>query len=305
MSHDLLYIRDDLVFPKQGLSMFLPDIETALFFGQLYELTAHELSVLLIELFQTDLISALLQGSHSEELQHYIVDELNIPDVEHVFDPGNEHIVPQLLPQMWDQIRVDVAKSIKDVATKLGTTVQSMPGIQGQMLFKSMMTMNRKRPVVGDYKAYVNHAHTAPNLVVLDTSGSVSPGTVQAIVGEVVALAYQANAHLAVVSTHSYHWNPGAFSTSSVLQHAQYSGTCYETLAPLMARDWGTVVTIADYDSSISAKQHLAKCKGSIDQVLDISLVREPTFLGECLGQLSPNPVRPILIASNDAVLLR
>lgn len=305
MSLDLIHIRSDLVFPRQGLEMFLPDVETALFFAMLYDLTAEELSGLLRELFNTDLMDALFMGDHSTELQDYILDDLDVEGVEHCFDTHTEHIVPQLLPQMWEQIRVEVAQSIKDVATKLGTTVQSMPGKQGQMLFKSMMTINSKRPVVGDYKAHIHHARQVPNLVILDVSASMSEPTVREIVGDVVALAYQANAHLAIVSNSSFHWEPGGFSTASVLKNSQFSGTHYESLAPLLQQNWGTVVTIADYDSSEYAKDFIKRqCSGTVEEVLDISLVSKSTYLSECVGQLSSKSVRPLLIASPDATLV-
>ena len=49
-------------------------------------------------------------------------------------------------------------------------------------------------------------------------------------------------------------------------------------------------------------KGALASCNGSIQQVLDISLVNGPTFLAECLGQLAAE-VRPLMIASTNYVL--
>ena len=55
-------------------------------------------------------------------------------------------------------------------------------------------------------------------------------------------------------------------------------------------------VTIADYDSSLGAKQVLASRSGRIGTVLDISLVGKPTFLSECVGQLA-DEVKPLLVA--------
>lgn len=80
-----------------------------------------------------------------------------------------------------------------------------------------------------------------------------------------------------------------------VLARAEYGLTKYRMLAPLLDRDWGTVVTIADYDSSLGAKQALARRKGRIGTVLDISLVGKPTFLSECVGQLA-DEVKPLLV---------
>jgi hypothetical protein len=80
-------------------------------------------------------------------------------------------------------------------------------------------------------------------------------------------------------------------------------GTHYETLTPLMKRDWGTVITIADYDSSQSAKNHLRdNAFGRIGQVLDLSLVNRPTYLAECVGQFA-DKVTPLLVGSSDYVL--
>jgi hypothetical protein len=158
------------------------------------------------------------------------------------------------------------------------------------------MVMNSKRPVLGDFKAYVKHQHSAPNLVILDVSGSMSENTIRTIISDVVALSWRADAHLAIVSNTSTVWTPGSFSTEAVLQASQFGGTHYETLSQLLDQNWGVVITIADYDSSRSAKDALAKCTGSIELVLDISLVSRPTFLAECVGQLA-NEVRPLLMA--------
>ena len=81
-----------------------------------------------------------------------------------------------------------------------------------------------------------------------------------------------------------------------VLAKAEYGGTHYEQLKPLFDQSWGTVITIADYDSSPSAMKTLANCKGHIGQVLDISLVSRTTFLAECVGQLA-DEVRPLMLA--------
>ena len=115
-------------------------------------------------------------------------------------------------------------------------------------------------------------------------------------------MSYLANAHLAIVSNTCTYWPAGAYGSDDVLAKAEFGGTYYETLAPLFDRDWGTVVTVADYDSSYGAKDALARCTGHIDEVLDISLVNQPTFLAECVGQLA-DEVRPLLVANTSRVL--
>ena len=57
-------------------------------------------------------------------------------------------------------------------------------------------------------------------------------------------------------------------------------------------------MTIADYDSSYSAKTAIGLLNGHIDTVLDISLVSCPTFLAECVGQLA-DETKPLLIAAD------
>jgi len=119
----------------------------------------------------------------------------------------------------------------------------------------------------------------------------------------VVSLAYLANAHLAIVSNTTTHWEPGNYDSTSVLAKAEFGGTHYETLEDLLQRDWGTVITVADYDSSISAADSIAsKCRGSIDEVVDVSLVDRPTYLAEVVGQLAAK-VTPVLIAQSRYVL--
>jgi hypothetical protein len=115
-------------------------------------------------------------------------------------------------------------------------------------------------------------------------------------------MSYMANAHLAIVSSTTTHWEPGAYDSAAVLREAEFGGTHYETLKSLLDRDWGVVVTVADYDSSPSAKSVLSRCHGTIDQVLDISLVNRPTFLAECVGQLAAE-VKPLLVANTSYVL--
>jgi hypothetical protein len=163
--------------------------------------------------------------------------------------------------------------------------------------------MNAKRPVIGDYRAAVTHARQKQNLLILDVSGSMNSSTIARIVDDVVALSYTANACMAIVSDTTTYWEAGAYDTAAILAKATYGGTHYETLANLMDRDWGTVITVADYDSSWSAKDHIAQCKGHIDEVIDVSLVNRPTYLAECVGQLA-DKVSPILIGSTGYVLV-
>lgn len=118
-----------------------------------------------------------------------------------------------------------------------------------------------------------------------------------------VALGQEADAHLAIVSNTCTHWLPGEYTEEAVLAAAEFGGTHYEELAPLFTDfEWGTVITIADYDSSPAAKQVLSQCNGTIHTLLDISLVDIPTYLGEVLGQLA-GEARPLMVASNNSLV--
>jgi hypothetical protein len=296
-------VKPGVVFPEQLLKDALPDTESALFFAKLYKLSSYQLSSLLGILFgDNDVIAALTAegGMHSEELQDFIVELgyeylIELGDVEIVAGPPHAEI----LPELWESLEVEIAKSITDVAEKLTDVVSHMPGKEGAMVFRSMMTLNAKRPTIGDYKAHIHHKPQAPNLVILDVSGSMSRSTVRTIIDDVVALSWKANAHLAIVSNTTTFWDPGSFSSEAVLKAAEFGGTQYETLSELLNQDWGVVVTIADYDSSRSSKSALAQCTGEIELVLDISLVNQPTFLAECVGQRAQE-VRPLLIAQGN-----
>jgi len=59
------------------------------------------------------------------------------------------------------------------------------------------------------------------------------------------------------------------------------------------------VVCVADYDSSWSAKDAISRCTGQIELLLDISLVPQPTYLSEVVGQLAAE-VKPLLVAQQD-----
>lgn len=298
-SMHLFELKPDKYVSVAQLKAWLPDVETALWFAKLYSLDYRRLSDLLYLLFKSRVMDALMEGAHSLELQDYLVE--TVPeDVWHVDKPDfvDTPAPGEVLPQLWEAAEIQVAKSIAEVAAKLDSTLQFLPSKEGRMLFQNLAVMNRMRPTIGDYKAQIKHVPVPEAAVVLDVSGSMTETTIRAIVEDVVALSWKANAHLMIVSNDTFHWEPGSYSVDDVLAKAQYGGTYYETLAPMFDRDWGTVITIADYDSSASAKRHLANCKGRIGTVLDISLVNQPSYLGECLGQLA-DELRPLLIARN------
>lgn len=312
-SLDILEVKPGLRFSVATLQALLPDVETLLFFGKVYDLDYVQLSNLMHQVLKSELADELFGGEHSTDLQGYLVgyeDEWGnfIPGIvpPHVdgdveFDVDVPH--GEILPEMWKSLEVDVAQSLKDVAAKLEDVVGLMPGKQGSMVFNSMMKLNAKRPVIGDYRAQVQHARQKENLLILDVSGSVTSGTIHKIVDDVVAMSYMANAHMAIVSNTCTHWDPGTYSSDGIVGAAEFGGTYYETLEDLLQRDWGVVITVADYDSSMDAKRHIkSACHGHIDQVLDISLVNRPTFLAECVGQLA-DEVRPLLIARSMYVL--
>jgi hypothetical protein len=302
-SLDLVEIKPGITFSLNTLIKGLPTIETALFFAKLYKLDAGELGYLLSRVFgDNDIVHALVseEGEHSAELQDYVLEigyEYLLESGDITFGAPKPH--GEVLPEVWKDLEVTIAKSIQEVADKLKHVVGTLPGKQGEMIFQSMMMVNAKRPIIGDYRARIHHAPQRENLVILDVSGSMSESTIKTIIEDVVALSYMANAHLAIVSDTATHWGPGEYSVDSVLKVAEYSGTHYETLAGLFNQDWGVVVTIADYDSAYAAASAIKACTGHIDHVLDISLVSRPTYLSEVVGQLA-DEVRPLLIAERD-----
>ena len=76
-------------FSFQLLQQMLPDVETALFFAKVYRLDYEQTSRLLSELFDSGLVSALFYGTHSEELQDFLVDlAADVP----------AHLIPEQLP---------------------------------------------------------------------------------------------------------------------------------------------------------------------------------------------------------------
>lgn len=281
------------------LKAWLPDVETALFFAKVFKLDYRKLGSLLTTVCNSSVLEVLQAGDHSTELQDYLVSTVPQqvwPQETEVF---SEDAVPpkgEILPELWEDAQVVIAKSIQEVADKVGSALTKLPSKEGHMVFQQLAAMNKLRPTIGDYRAQIQHQAVPNVLVILDDSGSMTQETIEAIIEDVVALSWKANAHLALVSNTARHWEPGSYSVDNVLRTAEYGGTQYETLAPLFHQDWGTVITIADYDSSYAAKQALAGCTGRIGKVLDISLVGKPTFLCECVGQLA-DEVQPLLIA--------
>ena len=305
-SLNLIEVKQGLKFSLATLKAVLPDVETTLFFAKLYGLDGVDLARLLRQLNQaSNVVEALTAqgGLHSNELQDYVLDLLDVSYYELLesgaISFGTTQPKGEVLPELWKAAEVEIAKSIQDVAEKLKDVVGAMPGKEGEMIFRSLMTVNAKRPVLGDYKAGIHHAPQRQNLVILDVSGSMTEPTVKTIIEDVVALGYMANAHLAIVSDSSTHWGPGEYDVDVVLAVAEYRGTHYETLAALLDLDWGVVVCIADYDSSPAARSAISQCSGQIEQVFDISLVNRPTYLAEVVGQLA-NEVKPLMVAASN-----
>ena len=293
----LFEVKPDIYLSAGTLRRHLPTVELALFFAKVYQLDYTKLGQLLRMLFNTPVVQALTEGSHSVELQDYLVETVPTEILAEMQQFTSEPMPSsEVLVQLWKSLEVEVAKSIQEVANKLAGTLHLLPSKEGDMLFASMAKINRLRPTVGVYGAHIRHAPVPEVLVVLDVSGSMTEETIEAIIGDVVAMSYNANASLAVVSNSAFLWAPGGYSVKDVLAKAEYGGTHYEQLKPLFDQSWGTVITIADYDSSPIAKKTLANCKGHIGQVLDISLVSRTTFLAECVGQLA-DEVRPLMLA--------
>lgn len=286
------------------LQKLLPDFETALFFARAYEMDYTQLGKLIRGVFPgNDVVRALSEGTHSTTLQSYIVDTVPT-DVLRQAKPDWVPTPPpaQFLPALWESVDLVIADSVKVVANKIGGIIDSLPSKEGKMVFQTLAKMNRQRPTIGVQQLGIHHQRTERNLFILDDSGSMTASTIRRIIDDVVASAWKVNATLALVSNSARVWEPGTYSVDQVLAAAEYRGTHYEMLVPLLNEDWSTVTTIADYDSSYGAKEAIAKCTGSIDTVLDLSLVNRPTFLAECVGQRARN-VEPILVATTSHVL--
>ena len=299
----LYEVKKGLRVPASAFPEMFPDTESIIWFAKLYRLSAADLGRLFIAARPyDDLVTALTCGEHSQELQDYLVEVgyqslIDNGDIDWYDGPPPK---ADLLGALWESVEVEVAEAIEQVADKIAGSVEHMTGKQGYMTFQSLMVLNTKRPTIGDHRAVIKHHAQQDHLLVLDVSGSMSEGTVKQLVEPVVGLGYMANAHLAIVSDTTTVWNPGEYTVESVLARAEYAGTHYETLAPLFTdRNWGTVITVADYDSSRSAREAIKKCNGTIEQVLDISLVSTPTYLSEVVGQLAGS-VRCLMTASSD-----
>jgi hypothetical protein len=314
-SYDVTTFSNGKSFPTKFLSDALPDVETALFFAKVYDLSPQDVSTLLHTVASSEVIDALTAqaGYHSLDLQDFLVEEFQDANGEWVYPdetflegtPGTKCAVrPELLAEMWKGLEVQIASSIAEVAETIAGTIGHMPGRTGEMAFKSLAKVNAQRPTIGQYQALIQHQQVKQVLVIFDVSGSMSENTVRTIVDDVVGLAYEANASLVIVSNSAFFYPPGGFSTQQVLEDAEYMGTHYEMLAPLFdGQNWDVVVTIADYDSAPSAAAVLARSNSRIQQLLDVSLVNRSTYLAQCLAPLA-DEVRPLLIAQDYTSLM-
>ena len=312
-SHQVTTFENGRSFPTQFLKEQLPDVETLLFFAKVYDLSPKDVGQLLLDCVPGDVTTTLLgeADDHSQTLQDFLVEEFQDANGEWVYPdlacleglPGTKAPVDaEILPEVWKNIELTIADSIAEVAETIAGTIEHMPGRTGEMIFRTLAKVNKRRPTLGEYLPRFKHQQVKKVLVVFDVSGSMSESTVRTIVDDVVGLAYEANASLAIVSNTCTWWPAGGYSTQNVLDSAEYGGTRYEQLVPLFEENWDVVVTIADYDSARSAYTALGRCPGRIGQLFDVSLVNRSTYLGECLAQLA-DEVRPLLIASDRAYL--
>lgn len=302
-------------FPTQFLTDSIKDVETALFFAKVYSLAPQDVALVLKTCVPSLVVEAFVNeaDAHSTTLQDYLVDEFlnedgewEIPDAHYVItlNGGSKPPHAVLLPEMWKNLELVIAESIAKVAETITNTISHLPSKTGQMVFQNLAKVNARRPTLGDYRAGFMHTPTKKTLVVFDVSGSMSEPTVRTIVDDVVALAYEAEASLAIVSNTTTLFEAGSFTSDMVLDAAEFGGTRYETLVPLFKDEsWDVVVTIADYDSSPAASVALRSCSGRIGQLLDVSLVNRSTYLATCLTPLA-DEVRPLLVANSSVDLL-
>lgn len=287
----------------QKLKELLPDVQTAAWFGAYYKLSRTKLAELFIILFDSPVLKALMTEGykHSTSLQTYLAQTLSQAEyselqMQKVVQP--EAPAPDLiLPQLWEAAEVKVATVLREVADTITDVVDRLPSKNGKMVFRTLAKMNANRPTVGVYEPHISHHRRASSLLILDVSGSMTEETIRTIAADVVGLAWKADAHLAVVSDTMTVWEPGGYDVKAILRAAEFRGTHYEQLAPLFNQNWGTVITVADYDSSWSAKEVLQGCSGTIEEIIDISLVDRPTFLSASLGHMAKK-ITPMIVGS-------
>ena len=288
----------------QKLKELLPDVQTAAWFGAYYKLSRTKLAELFLILFDSPVLQALMTEGykHSTSLQTYLAQALSQAEygelqMQKVVQP--EAPAPDLiLPQLWEAAEVKVATVLREVADTITDVVDRLPSKNGKMVFRTLAKMNAYRPTVGVYEPHISHHRRASSLLILDVSGSMTEETIRTIAADVVGLAWKADAHLAVVSNTMTAWEPGGYDVKAILRAAEFGGTHYEQLAPLFNQNWGTVITVADYDSSWSAKEVLSGCSSTIEEIIDISLVDRPTFLSESLGHMAKK-ITPMIVGSD------
>ena len=290
-----------LFFTEKFLQKNIKTFELAVFFADLYKLTNRQFSDLLdICGLDRTVWDALVEGGHSTELQDYELDLDEEFDITVLQGTGQVAVKDDVaLVALFEAAAVVIADSIQEVADALGNKLGSLPVGEAQMMFSALHSFNVKRNSIGDFKAGIYRDRSKAKskvLVILDDSGSVTPGTIEAIADDVVQLSYSVNASLAMVSSTTRYFQAGTFNTQDVLSVAEYGGTQYETLAQVLSEDWDEVITIADYDSSPYAKMSLAanaSCR--IKKIWDIGLENQSSYLAECLSQFAES-VSPIVI---------
>ena len=302
-SRDLFNVNPGLAFTYDFLRRSLVEVKDLLFFCRLYYVSDADRAMLFQLLFPDHEVWAEINaGGHSTELQDYLEDQASdaFGDVQGTGAAAQHD--ESLLAELLKAAEITIAESISQVADKLGKALGTLPTGEANMVFSTLNVMNTKRNSIGDYRARIVRDRSKVKhkvLVILDDSGSMTAPTIQTIADDVVNLSYAVNASLVQVSNSARLHSPGLFNTTDVLRAAEYGGTHYETLVPLLNEDWDEVICIADYDSSLYALTAIGRCKGRIKKVWDVSLVERPTFLSECVAQLA-DEVQSIVIASRD-----
>lgn len=288
------FVTDKYVFDLTALEDILTSLEVTLFFAKALELSVNDRSRLIRAIHKTDLIDELLNGEHSIDLQDYGIDDPDnwVPTDEWVDALPVESMVPdsEFLLSIFDDIKVVIASTFVEFTTMLAEVMDAIPSDQAQLMLEDAAKLNYKTNTFGTTQVSVAPIMSLPNALILDDSGSVTRQTFEALVSEYVAVANTHQMHVILVSNTARHFAPEEVSVANLMSVAQFGGTHYEELIRndiLGNMEWGTVITIADYDSSPAAAQVLQNARGRIGLLLDLSLVNRRTYLSEVIGHLA------------------
>lgn len=302
---DRVWLREALsLTDDEAAALGVSKYDGMILFGQLYKLNAQQLMHLAQIVYGGEnFVDMLTSGDHSYTLQSYTEHIAGELDVEQTITFSEEKTVPErdsLLTELFAAHQVGITSLVVEIADKFSKFLNTLPGHESKLEVMRLNKVNRRTGLPVSQRARIEYSNLLPNLLIIDVSSSQGSALIASIVDNCIDLAVKYDMHLGIVSHIAEWYVPGTYDRDAVMNSpCMNGGTSYKALADIgvASENWGTVVTVADFDGQQYDRDAWHKAGGSVDHVVDISTVTKQSWLSEVVAVQSPNDVQQLVVA--------